>query len=269
MAERRSTTGGIEDWLANIDPAAVPTSPSISIPPLRRSAKTHGPRDRRGLDYITEADNTTGLAKKFDLHAPFRQMDTLLPHEDHNTTQRQFQNKRKRSSSATPYLEPMHDPITRVGHIDRAETRTRSRRVAARKGPMHNISQSSSSTSTSNNVSEHGLETLEKTYRRRPRHKTRKDLYEYKPTKEKKEKRKKESARRGKKQKKHQRHEKSGNALLHSFTASNVHANRLTVSQVNKIQSFVTSKICLAEAGRESWSVLEGSCLFTNSTTRL
>ena len=72
-------------------------------------------------------------------------------------------------------------------------------------------------------------------YERRPRHKTKADKYEIKQdgnksTKKREKKEKKTSA--SKRDKRPKRKERSGDALVHTFSAPNVAQDRLTVSTV-------------------------------------
>ncbi len=70
---------------------------------------------------------------------------------------------------------------------------------------------------------------VEKTYERRPRHKTREDLYEVQPTKERKKKAPTRGAEKEKPVDKRRKRMKSGGVLMHDFNAPNIPNDRLTV----------------------------------------
>lgn len=100
-------------------------------------------------------------------------------------------------------------------------------------------------------------------YERRPRHKTRPDLYDPKPEKKKdhskqKRREKKDESKKSKRKSRRKAKDKPGAGLVQSFHAKNVAISRLTVRpyEVGHFIPMLTAS--LDEARRESWTFQEG-----------
>lgn len=176
-----------------------------------------------------EAQDDSGLAKRLGLHPPFQAMDLkqLDSEKRLDLTGTMRYRKRKRSSSATSYLEPAvaDDPIE-AGNDVRDGDATRSLPNA---GPGEEIEISSSSSALSS--SSPSPVKPAKTYERRARRKTKEDRYELKQDKKAKKERVKGKKTKNKEasRKRQKSSKKSGATLLHNFTAKNVASERLTV----------------------------------------
>ena len=171
-----------------------------------------------------------GLAERLGLHAPFR---TFPDHgkddhlEKHNPSDSRKRGRRLSSSSA---LEPAGGHLGRNHSHGEARHKEGSANHYERRRPSsrldHEAADSASDAASSSKKPP-------KSYERRPRHKTKGDKYTVKKpsTKAEKRKRKKgETSGARKQNKKRKRKERSGDALLHTFSAPNVTQDRLTVS---------------------------------------
>ena len=167
-----------------------------------------------------------GLAERLGLHAPFRTF------ADHDTNERSERRRRKRgrSLSISSLLEPAEEALdpqdnhTRIA-FDGAGTR------AAK--PGHPLSDVNVGTSDSPCRTPSLSKQPEKRYERRPRRKTKEDKYKVKQDGDKSTKQRARKERRkgtDKPNKKGKRKEKSGDALMHTFSAPNIAQERLTVS---------------------------------------
>ena len=166
------------------------------------------------------------LAERLGLHAPFR---TFADHDTNEHSKRR-RRKRGRSRSTSSLLKPAEEPLDpQDNHItvefDGAGTR------AAKYG--HLLSDINMGTPDSPCRGPSLSEQPAKRYERRPRHKTKEDKYEVKKDGDKSAKqraRKDERHSTDKPNKKGKRKEKSGDALMHTFSAPNIAQERLTVS---------------------------------------
>jgi len=171
------------------------------------------------------------LAERLGLHAPFRTFgdgdgdgDGELGHGT-NATHRKA--KRRRTLSSSLLLEPAEIDLGLGQEEEEREDLCKPR--ARTKGyPLHNggISGSEKGPKPSNSAA-----TKPKSYERRSRHKTREDRYDLKQDTKRPTKKQKKAGAAGK-DRKRKRKEKSGNTLMHDFTASNVAQDRLTVSKL-------------------------------------
>lgn len=160
-----------------------------------------------------------GLAERLGLHAPFR---TFADHDTNEYSERR-RRKRGRSLSISSLLEPAEEPLdSQDNHtrsaIDGAGTR-------ATKPPLSDVDSPSRGPSLSGQPANR--------YERRPRRKTKEDKYKMKqdsdkPNKQRAGREKKKGT--DKPNKRRKRNEKSGDALMHTFSAPNVAQERLTVS---------------------------------------
>ena len=172
-----------------------------------------------------------GLAERLGLHAPFR---TLRDRSDDSVPEVQSrpQKRRRCRSSTSSYLEPAAaEPFSENDHA-RSRHSTILRTVDTRPALGDEDNNSSPPASKHSVMLLPPPEELSTSYRKRPRHKTRKDRYELKESSRHAEKTKHDTKknRKEKKPKRPKRREKSGAALMHGFTAQNVVHDRLTVS---------------------------------------
>ena len=172
-----------------------------------------------------------GLAERLGLHAPFRSLrdrsDDSIPE-----VQSRPQKRRRSRSSTSSYLEPAAaDPFSNNEHA-RSSHSTILRTVGTRPTLGDEDNNSQPTASKDSGVLQPPPEKLSTSYRKRPRHKTRKDRYELKESSRPREKTRQDTKknRKEKKPKKPKRKEKSGAALMHGFAAQNVVQDRLTVS---------------------------------------
>jgi len=174
-----------------------------------------------------------GFAEYLGLHAPFRNFKARSDdlEADPGRTARPRKRKRRESSTSS-YLEPARlDSLITNEHayhdsgdeMEAAKERSRHPEIDSAWSP----SQSQPST-----MAEPPRRKQSESYERRPRHKTREDLYELKANSSTKRKKPAKKARKDGEEKRSKRQkykEKSGAALMHSFTAQNVAHDRLTV----------------------------------------
>lgn len=175
------------------------------------------------------------LAERLGLHAPSRTFEDGDGDGDgvgvgelgHGTDAAHRKTKRGRTVSSSSLLEPAEiDPG--LGQED-AEGEGPCKPRAGTKGySFHDggISGSEGGPKPSNFPT-----TKPKSYERRSRHKTREDRYDLKQDGKRPAKKQKKTGTAGN-DRKRKRKEKSGNTLMHDFTASNVAQDRLTVSKV-------------------------------------
>ena len=172
-----------------------------------------------------------GPAERLGLHAPFR---ILRDRSDDSTPEIQSrpQKRRRSRSSISSYLEPAAaDPFSDNDHA-RSSHSTILRTVGTRPALDDKDNNSPPPASKDSVMLLPPSEKLSPSYRKRPRHKTRKDRYELKESSSHREKTKQDMKRnrKEKKPKRARRREKTGAALMHGFTAQNVVHDRLTVS---------------------------------------
>ncbi len=177
----------------------------------------------------TSGRHEVSLAERLGLYAPFR----TFKDEDgdgelgHGTDVAHRKTKRRRTVSSSSLLEPAEiDPGPRQ---EDAEGEGPCKPGAGTKGySFHDdgINDSEWGSKPSNSPTR-----KPKSYERRSRHKTREDRYELKQDGKRPAKKQKKTGAAGK-DRKRKRREKSGNTLMHDFTASNVAQDRLTVSKL-------------------------------------
>ena len=169
------------------------------------------------------------LAERLGLHAPFQKFADRDTDDRLQVGSSSRRRKRGRSITSSSLLESAQ------GSLDKKHSRERSRHEESPvryHGHARYISEQESETCGFVGEAPSMPTGPAKRYERKPRHKTKNDKYEVK-------KDGKESRRRKKKEKdtgtsrqdrKSKRKERSGDALMHSFSASNVAQDRLTVS---------------------------------------
>ena len=174
-----------------------------------------------------------GLAGRLGLHAPFRilrdRSDDSVPE-----VQSRQQKRRRCRSSTSSYLEPAAAEPFSDNDYARSSHSTILRTVGTRPALNDEDNNSPPQASKDSVTLLPPPEKLSISYRKRPRHKTRKDRYELKESGRHREQTKQDTKknRKGTKPKKPKRKEKSGAALMHGFTAQNVVHDRLTVSYI-------------------------------------
>ena len=172
-----------------------------------------------------------GLAERLGLHAPFR---TLRDRSDDSVPKVHIrpQKRRRCRSSTSSYLEPAVEESFSGNDHARSSHSTILRTVGTRPALGGENNNSPPPASKDSVILLPPPEELSISYRKRPRHKTRKDRYDLKESSRHGEKTKHDTKknRKEKKPKKPKRREKSGAALMHGFTAQNVVHDRLTVS---------------------------------------
>jgi len=167
------------------------------------------------------------LAERLGLHAPFRTFGDDDGELGHSTDAAHRKGKRRGTVSSSSLLEPAEiDPG--IGHEDAEREDLYKLRARATGSPFHDggISGSEGGSKLSNSPA-----TKPKSYERRSRHKTREDRYDLKQDGKRSAKKQKKAGAAGT-DRKRKRKEKSGNTLMHDFTASNVAQDRLTVSKL-------------------------------------
>lgn len=164
-----------------------------------------------------------GLAERLGLHAPFRTFGSGEDELTYDSGARKRKANRRRPESLSSLLEPAENNL-QLGQED------------VEREELYNLSASTKDHQTHNDGTEAGsmsrvTPTKEtRSYERRSRRKTRENRYNVeKDAKRLAKKPKRDDATR--KEKKRKRKEKSGNTLMHDFSASNVAKDRLTVSQ--------------------------------------
>lgn len=200
---------------------------ALSVTPLQAQSQKHSKATSAVIP------DGRGLAERLGLHAPFR---VLRDRSDDSIPEvRSHPQKRRRCRSSTSsYLEPAAaEPFSDNDHAGSSHStilRTAGTRPALDKEDNNSSLQAFKDSVTL-------LPPPEKpsiSYKKRPRHKTRKDRYELKESSRHREKTEQDTKknRKEKKPKKPKRREKSGAALMHGFTAQNVAHGRLTVSYI-------------------------------------
>ena len=167
-----------------------------------------------------------GLAERLGLHAPFR----TFADQDTNERSERRRRKRGRSLSISSLLEPAEEPLDPQDNHTKIGFNGPGKR-AAKYG--HSLSDVRFATSASPCNVPSLPEQPVKRYEKRPRHKTKEDKYKVKQDGDKSTKqRARKEKKRGtdKPNKKAKRKEKSGDALMHTFSAPNIAQERLTVS---------------------------------------
>ena len=167
-----------------------------------------------------------GLAERLGLHAPFRTF------ADHNTTEHSERRRRKRgcSLSTSSLLEPAKELLNPQDNHIKVEFDGAGTRVAQYGHPLSDVN-TGISDSPCHDPSP--SEEPAKRYERRPRHKTKEDRYKVKKDGDKSTKQRARKDKRNgtdKRNTKGKRKEKSGDALMHTFSAPNIAQERLTVS---------------------------------------
>ena len=207
----KSPRKAIQDWLSRTDWTCSKDSvgPSRDATPCRPD--------------LHHEDGSWDLASELDLLPPFRHMDKRKLHSERTSPHR---SKRKRdvSSPLPPESLASHSLVGDVAGargcikgVDSGSTMKGSQAYAD--SPPHTSSSSSIPLD----------EPPAKSYKRRPRHRTKANRYDLKDVGKTKARAKEPSSRQRKKQK---RREKTGGALLHSFSATNVAQERLTVGHI-------------------------------------
>ena len=198
---------------------------ALSSNPLQAQSQKHS----KAIVAVSPDDR--GLAERLGLHAPFRILRDRS--DDSNPEVQSRPRKRRRSRSSTSsYLEPATaNPFSDNDHA-RSSHSTILRTMGTRPALGGEDNHSLPTPSKDSVMLQPPPEKLSLSYRKRPRHKTRKDRYELKESSRHKEKTKQDTKenRKEKKPKKPKRKEKSGAALMHGFAAQNVVHDRLTVS---------------------------------------
>ena len=173
-----------------------------------------------------------GLAERLGLHAPFRTFGDGDRDLVYDNDAAHHKPKWRRTVSSSSLLEPaevdVEPGLDQVpdDSFSKPEARSKNHEIHGR-----GFSPSGAGSNSSDPPVEVTTlpEELPKPYKRRSRHKTRADRYDLKENaKRSAKKQKKDNA--NQKGKKRKRKEKSGNTLMHDFTASNVAQDRLTVS---------------------------------------
>lgn len=170
------------------------------------------------------------LPQRLGLRTPFRTLNTNPKISEAKEDVAISSPKHKRSLSSTGlYIRPKASRrfVTEAGDNENAEYLNPTGHAAE---SDEHILQLYSHTPPSSAVAPNFVETNAKSYKRKPRHKTREDHYTLKNalkvTKHKVDEGEHPFRKRGK----GKRREKSGSALMHDFTARNIALNRLTVS---------------------------------------
>ena len=197
---------------------------ALSFTPLQTQSQKHSKTIAAAIP------DGHGLAERLGLHAPFRMLrdrgDDSVP-----DIQSRPQKRRRCRSSTSSYLEPAaEEPFS-----DNDHARSSHSTILHTVGTRPALGDEDNSPPPGSKDSVMLLPPPEKlliSYRKRPRHKTRKDRYELKESSRHKKKTKQGTKKNSKekKPKKPKRREKSGAALMHGFTAQNVVHDRLTVS---------------------------------------
>lgn len=169
------------------------------------------------------------LAERLGLHAPFRTFEdgNGAGELGHGTDAAHRKTKRRRTVSSSSLLEPA-EINPGLGGEDAEDEGPCNPRARTKGYSFHDggISGSERGSKPSNCPT-----TKPKSYERRPRHKTRENRYEVKQDGKRPAKKPKKTGTAGK-ERKRIRSKKSGNTLMHDFTASNVAQDRLTVSKL-------------------------------------
>lgn len=173
--------------------------------------------------------NNVGLAERLGLHAPFRTFPDNSTYEHLDQESSRHKRKRRCETSSSSILEPAGVSL------DREKGRQVPRHQEERMSHLEQdrFSESGSGMSEFGPDAASSPEKPTKQYGRRPRHKTKDDKYEVKQPSKKSEKhkgKKKQPNGKAKQGKKRKRKERSGDALMHTFSAPNVAQDRLTVS---------------------------------------
>ena len=198
---------------------------ALSVTPLQAQSQKHSKATAAVIP------DSHGLAERLGLHAPFRVLrdrsDDSIPE-----VQSRPQKRRRCRSSTSSYLEPAAtEAFSDNDHA--GSSRSTILRTAGTRPALNEEDNNSPPQALKDSVTLlPPSEKLSISYRKRPRHKTRKDRYELKESCRHKEKTEQDAKknRKEKKPKKPKRREKSGAALMHGFTAQNVVHDRLTVS---------------------------------------
>lgn len=172
-----------------------------------------------------------GLTERLGLHAPSRMFEDGdgdgVGESGHGTDAAHRKTKRGRRVSSSSVLEPAEiDPG--LGQEDAEGEGPWKPRAGTRGYLFHDggIGGSEGGSKPPDSPT-----TKSKGYERRSRHKTREDRYHLKQNGKRPAKKQKKTATAGT-DRKRKRKEKSGNTLMHDFTASNVAQDRLTVSKL-------------------------------------
>ena len=186
---------------------------------------------RRQPKDTTVKSSSLGLAERLGLHAPFR---VFKEHNDEDINEAQHHSRKRRrgrSTTSTDLRPPAaNDPVN--NKHDRPSFLTTTRPAKMQPALNNRDENSPPTASQGSDMNLQSPEKLAQSYKRRPRHKTRLDRYEFKGNdgRSKKPEQAMERDQGKKKQKKHKRKEKSGAPLMHDFAAQNVAHDRLTVS---------------------------------------
>ena len=173
--------------------------------------------------------NNVGLAERLGLHAPFRTFPdhSTSEHLDHGVSS--LTRKRRCEASSSSILEPAGVCLDR----EQSHRGPRYKEERMSHCEQDHSSEAGSGMSEFDPDAASLSEKPTKQYGRRPRHKTKDDKYEVKQPGRKSEKhkaKKKQPDGKVKQGKKRKRKERSGDALMHKFSAPNVAQDRLTVS---------------------------------------
>ena len=170
-----------------------------------------------------------GLAERLNLHAPFRAFAGREPKqqfEEHNLGDKK---RRRYDFSSSPLLQPAELLETESSRRGLSDDEALAKSHKRKRILLDQSSQASESLVVVESLHKEPT----KSYERRPRHKTKNDKYELKQDGKRPSKRKKKSEESTtnvpKKGKKRKRKERSGDALMHNFSAPNVAQNRITV----------------------------------------
>ena len=129
--------------------------------------------------------------------------------------------KRYHSSPASSYLEPATENASGYKLRQSKFAKIRDKRRRESSSPARSFSSQSAAILT--------IKQPQRTFERRPRHKTREDRYDLKQTKEYRNSRNDKKRKKKEFPGKHIRSGKTGIALLHNFVAGNVASDRITM----------------------------------------
>ena len=166
--------------------------------------------------------------------------------------------KRKRTLSATSYLEPaVFEETADDGNAPHLEAEA----ISPEKLAITSHSEILETTAKPDPPMKNP-----RTYEKKPRHKTREDRYELKRNRMKKPSTK---AAETTSRSKNKRKERSGAALSHSFTAKNVEPDRLTVRISTVIKISRTRLMIVAKTNNTSWTLHKRTCIFPSAKKRM
>ena len=210
-----------------------------------------------------------GLAKRLGLHEPFQAMERRVDCEklDMGSEKRRRKQKRKRSPSATSYLEPaVFNDTANDGSQRPNNGNTRDIEVELFNSAKHSTNITSEVLDTPAKPRSRPTEDA-KTYEKRPRRKTREDRYDLKNDRKKMKSNTMlvETTRR----KRSKCKETSGAAMSHVFTAQNVAPDRLTVRITISFEDSESRLTAVAKTCGKARALHKRTCVFPSAKKRL